>query len=84
MAYISYTKLSESEFHHNVPARDKLQDINLNQFELKVNDSFKRDEKITTSFQKSNPEHKKNKIYLGEKLSRIEGLISYTEKICRF
>ena len=39
MADISYDKLWCSEFYKNVSAKDKVQDINLNQLKLKVNDS---------------------------------------------
>ena len=36
-----------SEFFNNVSAKDKVQDINLNQLKLKVNDFYKKDEKMT-------------------------------------
>ena len=49
MAYISYHKLWESEFDGIVSKRDKLQDLNINQFKLEVHDTYKKDEKITTT-----------------------------------
>ena len=45
--------------------------INLNQLKLKVNDTYKNDEKIT-NFEPSNDENVINKAYLDEKLSKIE------------
>ena len=45
MAYISFDKLWRSEFYNNVSARDRVQDINLDQLKLKVNDTYKKDGK---------------------------------------
>ena len=56
MANIRYDKLCRSEFYHNLCAKTGLQDIILNQLELKVNDFHKKDEKITTNFEHSNAE----------------------------
>ena len=53
MAYISYDKLWRSEFYNNVSAKDRFQDISPNQLKLKVNDSCKKDEKLTTNFEPS-------------------------------
>ena len=39
MASISYDKLLRTEFYNNVPAKDRMQDINLSQLKLKVNDT---------------------------------------------
>ena len=50
MAYISYKKMWESEFDGIVYKRDKLQDLNINQLKLEVHDTYKKGEKITTSF----------------------------------
>ena len=47
MVHIGYKKLWEREFHNNVSAKDKTQDNNLNQLKLKVNNTYKKDEKIT-------------------------------------
>ena len=80
MAYIRYDKLWRSEFYNNVFAKDKVQDIHLNQLKLKVNDTYQKDEKITTSFKPSHDEDVINKAFLDEKLSKKEGDISYIEK----
>ena len=61
-----------SEFHNNVPAKVKVQDINLTQLELIVNDTFRKDEKITTKFEAVDDEDVINKAYLDTKLSKIE------------
>ena len=80
MAYISYKKLWESEFHNKVCAKDRVQEINFNQLKLKVDDSYRKDEKVTTTFESSNDEYVTNKVYLDTKLSEIENQISYIEK----
>ena len=51
MAYISYNKFSESEFDGIVSKRDKLQGSNINQLKLEVQDTFRKDDKITTNFE---------------------------------
>ena len=80
MAYISYNKLWESEFDGIVSKRDKLQDSNISQLKLEVHDTYKKDEKITTNFEAVNDEDVINKSFLGEKLKKIDGHISYLEK----
>ena len=80
MAYISYNKLWESEIDGIVSKRDKLQDININQLKLEVHDTYKEDEKITTNFEAINDEDVINKVYLDEKLKKINGHIAYFEK----
>ena len=80
MAYISYNKLWESEFDGIVSKRDKLQDLNINQLKLEVHDTYKKDEKLTTNFKPTDNEDVINKAYLDEKLSKINGHISYMEK----
>ena len=57
-----------------------MQDGNVNQLKLKVNDTYERDEKISTNFEHSNDEGVINKIYLDENLSTVESQISYREK----
>ena len=44
MEYISYNKLWRNEFINSV-SKDRVQDINLNQVKIKVNDTYKTDEK---------------------------------------
>ena len=80
MAYIPYNKLWESELDGIVSKRDKLQDANINQLKFEIHDTFKKDEKLTTNFQLVDNEDVINKAYLNEKLSKIEGQISYFEK----
>ena len=80
MGYIPYNKLGESEFDGIVSKRDKLQDLNINQLKLEVNDTYKKDEKLTTNFEASNNEDVINKAYLDEKLSKIDSPLSFLEK----
>ena len=81
MAYISYNKLWESEFDGIVSKRDKLQDSNINQLKLEVHDTYKKDEKITTTFEAVNDEDVINKGFLDEKLLKIDGHLSKIEKV---
>ena len=80
MAYISYNKLWESEFDGIVSKRDKLQDSNINQLKLEVHVTYKKDERITTNFEPVDNEDVINKGYLDEKLIKINGHISKSEK----
>ena len=80
MAYISYNRLWESEFHGIVPKRDKLRDSNINQLKLEVHDTYKKDEKITTNFEPVNNEDVINKSFLDEKLFKINGHLTKLEK----
>ena len=77
---MSYYKLRESEFDDIAPERDKLQDLNINQLKLEVHDSYKKDEKITTTFEPIDDSDVINKAYPDEKLKKIDGHISYIEK----
>ena len=80
MAYISYNRLWESEFDGIVSKRDKLQDSNINQLKLEVHDTYKKNEKITTTFEAVNDEDVINKGFLDEKLLNINGHLSKLEK----
>ena len=80
MAYKSYNKLWESEFDGIVSKRDKLQDANISQLKLEVHDTYKKDEKITTTFEAVNDEDVINKGYLDKKLEKINGHLSFLEK----
>ena len=80
MAYISYNKLWESEFDGIVSKRDKLQDSNINQLKLEVHDTYKKDEKITTNFEAIDESDVVNKVYLDDKLKKIDGHIAYIAK----
>ena len=66
-----------SDFYINVSAKDREQDLNLNQFKLQVNDTYKEDEKITTFFDDADVI---NKAHIDEKLSKLGGQTSYMEK----
>ena len=80
MAFLIYDKLSKSEFYNIVSAKNGVQNTNLSQLEFKVNDTYKKDEKITTTFESSKPEDVIAKAYLDTELSKVEDHISYTEK----
>ena len=80
MAYISYNKLWESEFDGIVSKRDKLQDLNINQLKLKVHDTYKKDEKLSTNFEAVDDKDVINKGYLDSKLLKIDGHLSKLEK----
>ena len=80
MAYISYNKLSESEFDGSVSKRDKLQDSNINQLKLEVHDTYKKDEKISTNFETIDNTEVINKGYLDSKLLKTDGYLSKLEK----
>ena len=73
-------KTWDSELHNNVSKKGEVQDININQLKLKVQDTYKKDEKITTNFEAFNPEDVLNKDYLDEKLFKLNGHISFSEK----
>ena len=80
MAYISYNKLWESEFDGIVSRRDKLQDMNINQLKLEVHDSYKKDEKISTTFKAVDNEDVIKESYLDSKIMKIDGHLSKLEK----
>ena len=80
MAFISYFKLCEIEFDNIVSKRDKLQDLYINSIKLKIQDTYKKDEKITTDFEHINNKNVINKSYLDERLFEIYGQISLLEK----
>ena len=67
MAYNSCNNLWETEFDKIVSKSDKLQDKNLNQVKVEVQDTFKKDEKITTNFEPTNDKDVLNNFYLDER-----------------
>ena len=79
MAYFSYDKFWRSEFYKNDSAKVRLQDIEFNQLNFKVNDAHKKDEKITRKIEPSKDEDVINKSYHDTKLTKIESQISYIE-----
>ena len=50
-------------------------DFNLSHIKLKVNDTYKKDEQITTEYEPSNDEDVISKAYLDEKVFKTEGRI---------
>ena len=60
--------------------KDGVQDINLNQLKLKLNDTYKRDEKVTTKVEPSNKEVVVSKADLDTNLSKKEGHFSLLKK----
>ena len=65
---------------NNVSAEDGVPDININQLELKTNDTFKKDEKLTTKFEAGIDEDGKNNNESDTKLFKTRGRIPNIEK----
>ena len=57
-----------------------MQKINLNQLKLKLNDTFRKVEKLSRNFETTDDTSVKIKTYLDKKLSKIEGQNSYVVK----
>ena len=70
MAKIWYDNLWRIEFYNKASAKDKVQDLNLNEVKLKVNNACKKDEKLTTNFEPSDDSDVMNKAYLFKKTVR--------------
>ena len=70
----------ESEFDNVISKKNKTQDFKPNQIKLEVQDTFKKDEKITTNFDPQKNEDVINKAYLGIQLSKMQAQISIIEK----
>ena len=66
MAYISYNKVWESEFDNILSKGGKLQDLKNIQLKLEVHDTYKKDEKKTTTFERTDDSDVINKGYLDE------------------
>ena len=64
MAYIIYNKLWEKEIGKIVFKKDKIKDMNINQLKLKLDESYEKDEKITTHFESVINDDVINKTYL--------------------
>ena len=82
MAHIIYYKLWESDFESSGSKEDEVEDMNNNQSKLKVHDSYKEKEKLTTNFKAANDSDVINKAYLDEKLLKIDGHLTFLEKDC--
>ena len=66
MACNSCYKSWDREFDKIVSTKNKVQEININQLKLKVTETYKNDEEITTKFKPSNVKDVINKTYLDE------------------
>ena len=55
--------------------------MNINQLKLEVHDTFKKDEKLTTNFEAVDDEDVIYKSLLNENLLKINGQISFLEKV---
>ena len=53
-----------------------MQDLNINQLELEVHDTYKKDEKLTTNFEAVNIQDVLNKGFLNDKLLNKNGHLS--------
>ena len=84
---MSYDEIWRAEYYNNVSAKDRVQDKKPSQSKPKVNDTYKKVEKITTNFEPAKTDDIVNKAYLETKMSKIEGHLSllendYIEKNC--
>ena len=68
MAYISYNKAWEGEFDSVVSTKDKVPDLYINQIRLEVHDTYKKFEKMTTTFEPTDDADVINKPCLHVKL----------------
>ena len=80
LAFISSNKLWESDFDIIDSKKNKVQDMNIIQLKLKVHDTYRRDEKVTTYFEAVNDSDVINKDYLDGKISKIDDHLSFLEK----
>ena len=70
MAYFKYDRFWRSWFYKIISAKDRIQDINLNQLKLKLNNSYK-DDKTTTNFEPHKNEDLVNKNYLDAETGKV-------------
>ena len=83
MADIRCDKLWRSDFYKNVSAKDRAQDIILNQLKLKVNNTCKKNEKLTTNSEAVVDEDVINKTYLDTKISKTMVTLMYRKRLQR-
>ena len=81
MAYKSCDKLRRSELQNNASAKGKVQAHNLNQIKLIVNDTYGKDEKLTTKFELSDVSDVKNKAQLDKKFQKQRLFDVYTKSL---
>ena len=60
-----------SEFHNNASATDRMQDKNFNQINFKMNDTSKKNKKLTTNLESFDDTDALNKIYLDKNLYKM-------------
>ena len=80
MAFLSYNRLWESEFDNLVSKKDKVQDLKINDLKLELYDTYEKDKKITTNFQPTDDPDVISKAHLNEKLFKINGHSSLSQK----
>ena len=80
MTFNSYNKFWESQIDAIVSKRNRLQDLDKNQLNVEVHDTYKKDEKITTNLEPTDNADVINKAYLDENLLKINGHVSLFEK----
>ena len=71
LAYLCYDKVWRRDFVNIFSAEDEMKDINFNQLKLKVKQTYKKKEKITTYCEPSNDGANVNKTYLDTYLKKI-------------
>ena len=80
MAYKSFINLLENKFDNIDSKPDKLQDMNINQLKLDVQDTRKKDEKMTTNFKPTDHSDVIYKAYLDEKLLQKWSFINISKR----
>ena len=80
MAFISHVELRRNQFYTNVSAKNRLQDIILNQIKLKVVGTYKKDEQTATTVENPHIEDVVNKAHLDTEIAKIDGHISYRKE----
>ena len=60
--------------------KDKIQDLNPNHLKLEIHDTYKKDEKVTTTFKAVNDSAVINKAYLDQNFLKIDGHLLFLEK----
>ena len=77
-----FDSLWGTEFYNNDPdpSKKRVQDIRLSHIKLKVSDTYRKDEKLSTSFEPSKFEDVVIEAYHNKKRSQIESSIWFIEK----
>ena len=72
----------KSKFDNIVSKKFKVQVIKIKQLKLEVHDKYKEYEKLTTNFDPTDNSNVIDKVYLDEKLLKMNGYLSLLEKGC--